>query len=120
MWSIYGPGIFEDLINVTFHQTRVFFRMLEESTDFVPLHEPQCNILCFKYLPPKVKKDWPESKISELQQIIREKLLHSGEYYTTATRLDGSFCLRITLINPLTEKIHFQGLMESIRGIEIS
>jgi len=119
MWSMYGASIFEDLVDVTFHQTRVFHRMLEESADFVPLHAPQCNILCFKYLPPG-KKDWSESKISELQQIIREKLVHRGEFYTTATRLDGSFCLRITLINPLTEKIHFQGLMESIRGLEIS
>jgi L-2,4-diaminobutyrate decarboxylase len=117
MWSIYGPSVFEDLVNVAFYQTRTFYRMLKESSDFVPLHEPQCNILCFKYLPDHLKSE-SASKISEVQQVIREKLLHSGEFYTTATRLDGSFCLRITLINPTTEEIHFRGLMDTIRKIE--
>jgi len=117
MWSLYGASIFEDLVDVAFYQTRVFYKMLKESVDFIPLHEPESNILCFKYFPEKLKGA-SDSAISEYQQLIREELVRRGEYYTTGTRLDGSYCLRITLINPTTSKTHFNGLMDAIRKLD--
>ncbi|MFO1023270.1 MAG: pyridoxal-dependent decarboxylase [Planctomycetales bacterium] len=46
-WSLFGPQLFSDLVDVTFGLGREFYEILSETEDFAPLHEPQCNIVTF-------------------------------------------------------------------------
>ena len=116
LWSVYGSSIFESLIDRTFERTTEFYQLLNDTKDFEPLHEPQSNILCFRYLPKGIK-DWPQEQISNFQKTLREKLVRTGDYYTTATQLDGRDCLRVTLINPRTQRDDLMGLMDHLRKL---
>jgi L-2,4-diaminobutyrate decarboxylase len=115
-WSHYGAALFEQLVDTTFARTREFYSLLKESDDFEPLHEPQGNILCFRYLPAKCREQSPEA-ISALQVTLRETLVKGGEYYTTSTKIDDLDYLRVTLINPLTTVDDLKGLIECLRRL---
>ena len=115
LWAIFGPGLFEDLVDVTFDLAWQLHEMLSATDDFVPVHEPQCNILCFRYLPAELRQAAPQ-QVSELQLSLRRRMVESGEFYITSTKLDGVAALRVTLINPLTEAQHLQQLLHSLRA----
>src|SRR5690606_3885451 len=59
-WSLFGPELFGDLVDRTFDLGRVFYEKLTEADDFVPLHEPQCNIVAFRYVPAELREAPPE------------------------------------------------------------
>jgi glutamate/tyrosine decarboxylase-like PLP-dependent enzyme len=114
VWSMFGPQLFSDLIDVTFDLGRVFHEKLLAASDFVPLHEPQCNIVTFRHVPAELA-DAPPERLGEFQRQLRRAVIGSGEFYLVATNLNGVDALRVTLINPLTTAEHLDQLLESLR-----
>ncbi len=114
IWCLYGPQFFADLIDVTFAMGQTFYQKLEAAPDFQPLHQPQCNIVVFRYLPAAVRH-WPAEEIGKLQLELRRRLIESGEFYIVSTKLDGVGALRTTIINPLTTPDHLDQLLDSLR-----
>ena len=51
VWSLFGPQLFADMVDVTFALGRTLYEKLSAADDFVPLHEPQCNIVVFRHVP---------------------------------------------------------------------
>ncbi|MGD9854114.1 MAG: aspartate aminotransferase family protein [Planctomycetaceae bacterium] len=119
LWSLFGRQLFADLVDVTFDLGRAFYEMLVEAPDFVPLHEPQCNILAFRYIPDELAGADP-ARIGEFNRAVRRRLIESGEYYIVQTNLDGAGALRVTIINPLTTESHLSGLLDAIRRTGIT
>ena len=101
IWSLFGRQIFTDLVDVTFGLTQTFHRMLLESPDFEPLHQPQCNIQAFRYLPPQVR-DWPATRVGEFQLGLRREVITNGNAYIVPIKIEGVGALRATVINPCT------------------
>ena len=60
LWSLFGPQLFADLVDITFAMGRVFYEKLSAAPDFVPLHEPQCNIVVFRHVPAALRDAPPE------------------------------------------------------------
>jgi L-2,4-diaminobutyrate decarboxylase len=116
VWSLYGKDFIASLIERGVDNTRLFYEMILASEDFEVAHTPQCNILCFRYLPETHKK-MSAVELSNLQQKIRQKLLKEGDGYITATKIEGELWLRVTIINPLTTKTHLEALLAKIRTI---
>lgn len=116
LWNTFGPQLFADLVDVTFSMGMTFYQKLRAADDFEPLHEPQCNIVAFRYLPPAMRNAPPE-EIGRLQRTLRHHLIESGEYYIVQTTLGGYGALRATIINPLTTEEHLDGLMDAIRRV---
>jgi L-2,4-diaminobutyrate decarboxylase len=114
LWSLFGPQLFEDMVDVTFDLGRVFYEKLRAAPDFVPLHEPECNIVAFRYVPEPLR-DADPATVGRFNREIRRRLIESGEFYIVQTNLDGAGALRVTIINPLTTEEHLEGLMEAIR-----
>ncbi len=114
VWSMFGPQLFADLIDVTFDLGRVFHEKLLAASDFVPLHEPQCNIVTFRHVPAELAEAPPE-RLGEFQRQLRRAVIESGEFYLVATNLNGVDALRVTLINPLTTAEHLDQLLETLR-----
>lgn len=114
IWSLLGPQIFGDLIDVTFSLTRLLYEKVKSSGDFVALHEPECNILVFRYLP-ESHLDLGEEKVGELNRAIRRQIIESGKYYIVQTNLDGVGALRVTVMNPLTTEEDLDNLLATIR-----
>jgi L-2,4-diaminobutyrate decarboxylase len=116
MWCTFGPQVFEKLVDTTIALARTFHELLSESSDFEPLHEPECNILCFRHLPEGVRGA-TDAVISDFQATLRRELIQAGEFYITITRIDGVMALRVTLMNPLTTSEHLRSLIKTIRKV---
>jgi len=87
--------------------------MLEEANDFESCHEPESNILCFRWLPPE-----PLTKVEmdRLQARIRERYNRSGKGWITSTVLEGRRVLRVTVMNPATGEAELEALLEGLRA----
>jgi L-2,4-diaminobutyrate decarboxylase len=114
LWAMFGRQLFADLVEITFGMGRVFYEKLSAAADFTPLHEPQCNIVVFRHVPPQLRGA-PAERIGQFQLEMRRRIIQSGDFFIVSTRLDGVGALRVTIINPLTTPAHLDRLMEAIR-----
>jgi L-2,4-diaminobutyrate decarboxylase len=78
------------------------------------MHEPECNILCFRHLPTWLA-DRGAAAADEFQVGLRERYNASGRGWITATSLEGRRTLRVTLMNPHTERRHLEALLVGLR-----
>ncbi len=113
-WSLFGPTLFGDLVDVTFATARTFHDKLVAAPDFVPLNDPQCNIVVFRHVPAELRDATP-ARLGQFQLDIRRAIIRSGEFYIVPTAKDGVAALRATVINPLTREEHLDALLEAIR-----
>jgi L-2,4-diaminobutyrate decarboxylase len=115
VWSLFGPQLFADLVDVTFDMGRRFYELLSEADDFDPLHEPECNIVVFRHVP-RALRDAPPEVLGKFQLDLRRDVIESGEFYLVPTFKDGVPALRVTIINPLTTVDHLRQLMDTLRA----
>ena len=114
VWSLFGEQLFVDLVDITFAMGRVFYEKLAAASDFTALHEPQCNIVAFRYVP-EALRNAPVEVLGRLQLEIRRRIVQSGQFYIVSTKLDGVGALRVTIINPLTTPEHLDEMLDAIR-----
>lgn len=114
VWSLFGPQLFADMVDVTFALGKTFYEKLRAAPDFVPLHEPQCNIVMFRHVPAELR-DAPPERIGAFQQQLRRSVIESGRFYLVPAAHNGVATLRCTLINPLTTEAHLDDLLETLR-----
>lgn len=114
LWSMFGTETFGDFVDVTFATARRLYELIKEAPDFTPLHEPQGNIIAFRFVPADMKSS-DLQVIGDFNREIRQRLIHSGQYYITQTTLGGAGALRCTVMNPLTRDEHLVGLLQAIR-----
>ena len=114
VWSLFGRQLFADLVDVTFALGRTFYEKLLAAEDFVPLHDPQCNIVAFRHIPAALR-DAPAERIGDFQLELRRRVIESGEFYIVPFKRDGVGALRVTIINPLTTPAHLDLLMDALR-----
>lgn len=114
VWSLLGPQIFADMVDVTIDTARQFYEMLVEADDFEPLHEPQCNIVAFRYRPAKLRET-AEIELDTFQLRLRRRVIESGEYYLVQSKIGDRPVLRTTIMNPLTTPDDMRGLMDCLR-----
>jgi L-2,4-diaminobutyrate decarboxylase len=114
VWSLFGPGLFADLVDVTFGMGRAFYEMLSATPDFTPLHEPECNIIVFRHVS-EALRDAPGEVVGRFQLELRRRIVESGEFYIVSTKIDGTGALRVTIINPLTTEEHLRRLLDLLR-----
>jgi L-2,4-diaminobutyrate decarboxylase len=91
-----------------------FYEKLSAADDFVPLHEPQCNIVVFRHIPAALREA-PAEEVGAFQLELRRRLIESGEFYIVPFKGDGIGALRVTIINPLTTPAHLDDLMDALR-----
>ena len=80
MWAMFGPQLFADLIDVTFALGKTFYEKLLAAPDFVPLHEPECNIVVFRYVPEHLRGA-PAEVLGRFQMDLRRRIIESGRFY---------------------------------------
>lgn len=114
LWAVLGDQLFEQLVDHAFAQARAFWELLQNTPDFVPLHEPECNIVAFRYLPPAVAAA-PVELQNRFQREVRQRLIRSGSFYIVQTQLQDLAALRVTFMNPLTTADDLQELLAALR-----
>jgi L-2,4-diaminobutyrate decarboxylase len=100
---------------------RLLYDAIEERADFENLHEPESNILCFRYLggDKKLRRITTQSateiqRIDALNRELRPRYNREGTGWITATVLDGRPVLRVTMMNPRTGAAHVRALLDGL------
>ena len=83
---------------------------IDHRDDFIALHEPESNILCFRCVRPGLD----ETALDELNRRLRESYNHSGAGWITSTVLGGRRVLRVTVMNPRTGRRHIRALLDGL------
>lgn len=94
----HGTELWNAHVTQTFDLGKSFAKLLQEHPNFELAVEPQCNIVCFRYVQPEVE----EEELNALNTAIRTAVLEDGRFYIVKTLLDGKVYLRTTLMNPFT------------------
>ena len=79
--------------------------------DFAAVHEPACNILCFRWTPAGHHDD---AALDALNLALRERYNRGGEGWITTTVLDGRRVLRVTIMNPRTTPAHARAVLDGL------
>src|SRR4029079_4004039 len=88
--------------------------ILQAASDFEALHEPECNIVTFRYRSERLCSADLKA-IGDFNQRIRRRIIESGKFYLVQANLNGGAALRVTLINPLTTEEDLRELVQEIR-----
>ena len=103
------------------HTARLLYEAIENRDDFENLHEPESNILCFRYVGARGKTKRGESesaadakRVDELNRAVRPLYNREGTGWITATVLDGRPVLRVTMMNPRTGEEHVRALLDGL------
>ncbi|MDJ0511017.1 MAG: aminotransferase class V-fold PLP-dependent enzyme [Crocosphaera sp.] len=112
-WSIYGRKLFADKLEYLCKLAQNAYGILEQEKDFQTVHDPEMNIVCFRYLPSNLD----EKAFPEFQVMIRNRLKEEGNFFISKVNVDGKPCLRVVFMNHKIEMVHFQLLLREIRKI---
>jgi L-2,4-diaminobutyrate decarboxylase len=91
--------------------TRALWEMLVEHPEFEALHEPECNILCFRYVG---SGGTDAASLDLLNADLRERYNRSGHGWITTTVLAGRRVLRVTIMNPRTTPDHVRSMLHRV------
>ncbi len=80
-------------------------------TDFEALHQPEANILCFRYVG---NGAIGAERLDALNLRLREEFNRSGEGWITTTVLGGKRVLRVTVMNPRTAARHVESVLDGL------
>ena len=86
--------------------------LLVAHPSFEPVHAPECNILCFRWVGDGALDD---DALDTLNRELRERYNRSGAGWITATSLGGRRVLRVTIMNPRTTSAD---VAEIVAGLE--
>jgi L-2,4-diaminobutyrate decarboxylase len=115
-WSKGLGRLYDHLCNTA----RLLYDAIEDRDDFENVHEPESNILCFRYLGSDKGKEreslGPDEKtrIDELNRAVRPLYNRKGSGWITATVLEGRPVLRVTMMNARTGADHVRALLDGI------
>lgn len=101
-----GTRPFVEAMEHVTDMTRYLYETVMASDDFEAMHVPVFNIFCFRH-----RSD------DETNAALREKLIRSGEAWITSTVLKGQRVLRVTMINPRTERGDVDRMLASLRRL---
>jgi len=109
-FKYFDREFFRNYIDSRYDLAKRFTEMIREKDNFESAHEPDANIVCFRYNPGGVDAE----TLNRLNAAIRDKIIKEGKFYIVQTELEEKLWLRITIINPLTAEEDLQLLLETI------
>jgi L-2,4-diaminobutyrate decarboxylase len=93
---------------------RLLYEAIQERNDFEALHEPESNILCFRYLGRDGALRANAERVDALNRELRPRYNKKGTGWITATVLEGRPVLRVTMMNPRTGPAQIRALLDGL------
>lgn len=112
-WALYGPKLFAEKIEYLCDMGLRFHKLLLQQSDFTTLHQPEANIVCFRYTPHFMSND----RLDKLQIAIRDSIKSDGTYFISKTDIDQVSALRVVFMNHKTTLQHGRMLLDKIREL---
>ncbi|HEV2643188.1 MAG TPA: pyridoxal-dependent decarboxylase, partial [Candidatus Elarobacter sp.] len=107
-YGAFGIGrVYDHLCDLT----RTLHTLICARDDFAAIHEPESNILCFRYMGRGSRSD---ADVDALNRALRARFNRSGRGWITLTVLDGRPVLRVTLMNHRTRERHVRALLDGL------
>lgn len=106
-----GIGALYDRLCAT---ARALLAELARRPAFEALHEPESNILCFRWVGDRTLG---AERLDDLNLRLREELNRSGEGWITTTLLGGRRVLRVTVMNPRTGARDVERVLDRLDAI---
>jgi L-2,4-diaminobutyrate decarboxylase len=94
--------------------TRALWEAITAHPELEALHEPECNILCFRYVGDGALDP---GALDALNADLRERYNRSGHGWITTTVLNGRRVLRVTIMNPRTTAGHTRSMLARIADL---
>ncbi|MEM6685069.1 MAG: aminotransferase class V-fold PLP-dependent enzyme [Bacteroidota bacterium] len=113
IWTFYGPTVFTQKIDYLCDLGSKAYQVLTKNTNFESIHEPEANMLCFRYKP----KGFNHSQLKDFQLQIRNQIKANGNFFISKVNIDGEPALRVVFMNHRIELHHFEQLLEEIQHI---
>jgi L-2,4-diaminobutyrate decarboxylase len=110
----YGAGGIGALYDRLCSTARTLYELTAARSDFEPLHEPEANILCFRYVG---DGKLPDDRCDDLNRELRKLFNQAGSGWITATVLTGRSVLRTTVMNPRTTVRDLSAVLDSLAEI---
>ena len=107
----YGATAIGALYDRLCETTATLHHLVSEHPAFEPLHRPEGNILCFRYVGDGRRND---EELDRVNFELRQRYNRSGEGWITMTVLGGRRVLRTTVMNPRTGEEHLVKLLEGL------
>ncbi|MDE7186703.1 MAG: hypothetical protein K2O13_04260 [Lachnospiraceae bacterium] len=105
---LYGDDIYRQNVDTLYDLAKEFAGMIRKTENMELALEPSSNIVCFRYAAEGTARD-------EVNRRIAEELLKDGSYYVVSTEVKGKYYLRITLMNPLTDRKCLEDLIRKVQ-----
>lgn len=112
-WALYGKSLFAKKIEYLIGLAQDFYAYLSKEIDFEAIHNPELNIMCFRYAPQGV----PRHLLSKLQDGIRNRINQDNRFFVSKVDIDGVAAIRVVFMNHLITRHHYMSLVSEIRKV---
>jgi len=119
IWRSHGAGLFAEHLAAVHSLAAKFAELLRSRPPFELAVEPESNIVCFRIKPPGMDA----GDVDQLNALVRDRVVKSGEFYLVQTQLRGRVWLRTALMNPFTTTGHLSAMLDALEtaiGLEIN
>jgi L-2,4-diaminobutyrate decarboxylase len=106
----YGADGIAELHDLLCDRARELHAAIGAHPAFEPVHEPESNIVCFRF----VDAGAAPGTLDDVNRRLREAYNGSGEGWITLTVLEGRPVLRVTVMNPRTSREHLDRLLAGL------
>ena len=110
-YGVEGIGALYDGLCAT---TRAMWGAVTQRPAFEALHEPESNILCFRWVGDRSLDD---AHLDAINLEGRERYNRSGAGWVTTTVLNGRRVLRVTIMNPRTTEADCVAVLEGLDAV---
>ena len=107
----YGSTGFGALYDALSDRCRELHEEITKHPDLESLHEPECNILCFRFVG---NRQLDADALNDLNLRLRERYNRSGKGWITTTVLNERRVLRVTIMNPRTTSAHLTAMLDAL------
>jgi L-2,4-diaminobutyrate decarboxylase len=107
----YGVAGLAALYDLLCDSARSLHELIAARDDFVALHEPETNILCFRWVGDRSLDD---GALDAINLELRMRYNRAGHGWITTTVLGDRRVLRVTVMNPRTTRPHLSAMLDEL------
>jgi len=96
---------------------RALHGLVAARPEFAAMHEPESNILCFRYVGDAAHERRDDDRLDALNLALREDYNRRGDGWITTTVLGGRRVLRATVMNPRTTSGDLERVLDGLAAL---
>jgi L-2,4-diaminobutyrate decarboxylase len=113
----HGAAGFAALYDHLCATARALHHLVEARPEFAAIHEPESNILCFRFVGDAAREGRSEEQLDALNLALRDEYNRRGDGWITTTVLGGRRVLRATVMNPRTTGGDLERVLDGLAAL---